>query len=138
GSLRGTVTVRKTGWLTNLPKQSSATPIMSTISTPDWSERTSRVNGIRTPPVSPGHAYLRIILLFATFGLPIVFMSGKSLTGDEAAHLPAGYSYLTTHKVTLNPEHPPLIKELCALPLLFLDVTMPIDQDSLERSAKDS
>jgi hypothetical protein len=111
---------------------------MSTISTPDSSERSSGVNGIRTQPVSRDHAHLRIILLFATFGLPIVFMSGKSLTGDEAAHLPAGYSYLTTHKVTLNPEHPPLIKELCALPLLFLDLTMPIDQDSIERSAKDS
>src|SRR5262249_22351733 len=43
-----------------------------------------------------------------------------------------------THRVTLNPEHPPLIKEICALPLLFLDVVMPVAQDVIEQRAKDS
>ena len=31
----------------------------------------------------------RIILLLATFVLPIVCLSGKSVTADEIAHLPA-------------------------------------------------
>jgi len=39
---------------------------------------------------------------------------------DEVAHIPAAYSYLTQHEIRLNPEHPPLIKDLAALPLLFL------------------
>jgi hypothetical protein len=43
-------------------------------------------------------------------------------TYDEAIHLTAGYSYITTHDYRLNPEHPPLLKELSAVPLLFLNV----------------
>lgn len=39
---------------------------------------------------------------------------------DEIAHIPAGYSYVTQHEIRLNPEHPPLIKDLAGLPLLFL------------------
>ncbi|MBI4359199.1 MAG: glycosyltransferase family 39 protein [Candidatus Nealsonbacteria bacterium] len=44
-----------------------------------------------------------------------------SLTMDELAHLPAGYSYLTQQDMRLNPEHPPLIKDLAAFPLLFIE-----------------
>ncbi len=39
---------------------------------------------------------------------------------DELAHLPAGYSYLAQKDMRINPEHPPLIKDLAALPLLFI------------------
>ena len=39
---------------------------------------------------------------------------------DELSHLPAGYSYLTQKDMRINPEHPPLIKELAGLPLLFI------------------
>ena len=39
---------------------------------------------------------------------------------DETAHIPAGYSYLTRHDMRLNPEHPPLLKDLAALPLVFM------------------
>jgi hypothetical protein len=46
----------------------------------------------------------------------------ESQTIDEAVHLTAGYSYITTGDFRLNPEHPPLLKELSALPLLALDV----------------
>src|SRR5439155_4695823 len=91
-----------------------------------------------TAPLPRDHLLLRVVLLLATLVFPVGFMTGKSLTGDEAAHLPAGYSYLVTHRVTLNPEHPPLIKEICALPLLFLDVVMPVAQDVIEQGAKDS
>lgn len=44
---------------------------------------------------------------------------------DELAHIPAGYSYLTQKDMRLNPEHPPLIKDLAGLPLLFLDINFP-------------
>ncbi len=45
------------------------------------------------------------------------FVRANSQTHDEAVHLTAGYSYLVTHEFRLNPEHPPLLKELAALPL---------------------
>jgi hypothetical protein len=38
---------------------------------------------------------------------------------DELAHIPAGYSYIKYFDYRLNPEHPPLIKALSAIPLLF-------------------
>lgn len=43
-----------------------------------------------------------------------------SATVDEVAHLPAGYSYWVTHDFRMNPEHPPLVKLLAAIPLLVL------------------
>lgn len=44
---------------------------------------------------------------------------------DELPHIPAGYSYLTEKDYRLNPEHPPLIKILAAVPLLFQNINFP-------------
>ncbi len=48
------------------------------------------------------------------FMVAIAFFSlrGDSAIMDEVAHLPAGYSYIAKHDMRLNPEHPPLIKDL--------------------------
>lgn len=51
--------------------------------------------------------------------------SGNAITTDELAHIPSGYYYLKTGKYFLNVEHPPLIKDLSALPLLFVDPVLP-------------
>lgn len=59
-------------------------------------------------------------------------MRGKSATYDEVSHIPAGFSYLTTGLIKLNPQHPPLIKEICALPLLFLDLKDSLDRNGLK------
>lgn len=59
-------------------------------------------------------------LLIFMFFLAVFSMKDDSATMDEVAHLPAGYSYLTQKDMRLNPEHPPLIKDLAALPLLFI------------------
>ncbi|MEI6588058.1 MAG: glycosyltransferase family 39 protein [Candidatus Moraniibacteriota bacterium] len=48
---------------------------------------------------------------------------------DETAHIPAGYSYLTMHDMRLNPEHPPLLKDLAAFPLLFLNLNFDTTQN---------
>ena len=48
---------------------------------------------------------------------------------DEVAHIPAGYSYLTEQDMRINPEHPPLIKNLSALPLLFMNLNFDTTQD---------
>ncbi len=39
---------------------------------------------------------------------------------DEIPHIGAGYSYVTKLDMRLNPEHPPLIKDLAGLALLPL------------------
>jgi len=59
-------------------------------------------------------------LLIFVFLITILSARGDSATMDEVAHLPAGYSYLTQKDMRLNPEHPPLIKDLAAIPLLFI------------------
>jgi hypothetical protein len=46
---------------------------------------------------------------------------------DETAHIPAAYSYVTKHEIRLNPEHPPLLKDLAGLPLLFLHLNFVTD-----------
>ncbi len=45
----------------------------------------------------------------------------SSPTNDEVAHLPAGFTYLAWGDYRLNPEHPPLVKMLAALPIVLLD-----------------
>jgi len=66
--------------------------------------------------------------LLTTMALAAFFsMKGDALTFDELAHIPAGYSYLTKQDYRINPEHPPLIKDIPALPLLFLDLNFPDD-----------
>ncbi|MGH9419535.1 MAG: ArnT family glycosyltransferase [Thermoanaerobaculia bacterium] len=41
---------------------------------------------------------------------------------DETVHLAAGYRYLTAHDYRLNPEHPPLLKMLAAIPLRSMSI----------------
>jgi hypothetical protein len=73
----------------------------------------------------------RIYSLFAglllTLMFALMFGSAKdeSAIMDEMPHIPAGYSYLTEQDMRLNPEHPPLVKDLAAIPLLFLDLNFP-------------
>ena len=46
-------------------------------------------------------------LLVIMFSMAVFSIKDDSLTMDELAHLPAGYSYLTQKDMRLNPEHPP-------------------------------
>jgi hypothetical protein len=50
---------------------------------------------------------------------------GESLTWDEGDHIFAGYESLKTHDFGLNPEHPPMVKMIGALPLLSLELRVP-------------
>ncbi|QQG46349.1 MAG: glycosyltransferase family 39 protein [Candidatus Niyogibacteria bacterium] len=69
-------------------------------------------------------AFLMLVVMFV-----LMFFSSlnDSAVMDELAHIPAGYSYLTQKDYRLNPEHPPLIKDLAAFPLLFLNLNFPTD-----------
>jgi hypothetical protein len=60
---------------------------------------------------------LALLLLFFVQG--ISFIRASSPTYDEAMHVAAGYSYLATRDFRLEPQNPPLIKLLLALPLFF-------------------
>lgn len=64
-------------------------------------------------------------LLLILFSTATLSMAGDSLTFDELAHIPAGYSYLTQRDYRVNPEHPPLLKDLSAIPLLFGNLNFP-------------
>jgi len=66
-------------------------------------------------------------LLTLMFALAFFSSWNETATFDEVAHIPAGYSYLTQNDMRLNAEHPPLIKDIAALPLLFLNLNFPTD-----------
>lgn len=57
---------------------------------------------------------------------------------DEVPHIGAGYSYLVKKDARMNPEHPPLIKDLAAIPLLFLNLNSPFETGAWERGMRDA
>ncbi len=54
-------------------------------------------------------------LLVLMFFLASLSMQDDSATMDEQAHIPAGYSYISQKDMRINPEHPPLLKDLAGL-----------------------
>jgi hypothetical protein len=84
----------------------------------------------RTDP-EPRWLIAAAAMLIAVFvGLATSSLLSESQTSDEAIHLAAGFAYITRADFYLNPEHPPLAKEIAALPLLLLDVKLPFDHPS--------
>ncbi len=51
--------------------------------------------------------------------------TGATITSDEFAHISAGYYYLKTGRYLLNPEHPPLVKDIAAIPLFLVNPYIP-------------
>ena len=78
------------------------------------------------------HFGLALAQLLVFAALILQGSSRNSYINDEAARLGAGFSYLTEWNMRLNPEDPPLGKDLSALPLVLLfDLTAPRAIDSL-------
>lgn len=73
---------------------------------------------------------LLLLLLVAASVVSVSSMRTFNETTDEVPHIAAAYSYLHQGDFRLNVEHPPLIKEIAALPLL----TLPINFDETSRS----
>lgn len=69
--------------------------------------------------------YLAFVMMLFAGSLAVGSIWYDSAIRDEMPHIVAGYSYWTKQDYRINPEHPPLIKQLAALPLLFMDVYFP-------------
>lgn len=77
---------------------------------------------------------LLTIIALAAFGLMFQAARVDSPIMDELAHIPAGYGYVAYLNYQLNPEHPPLVKTLAALPLAAMDLRFPVDRDAWTRA----
>ncbi|MBI2454242.1 MAG: hypothetical protein HYV54_01570, partial [Parcubacteria group bacterium] len=73
---------------------------------------------------------LAVLIIAGAVALAIFSVKDDAITTDESPHISAGYSYLTQQDMRLNPEHPPLIKDLAALPLLFQKINFDADHSS--------
>lgn len=76
--------------------------------------------------ISRGYALITLALICCgAFSLMFWASRTDSAIMDELAHIPAGYGYVHNLDYNLNPEHPPLIKALAMLPVLFLQPNFP-------------
>lgn len=66
-----------------------------------------------------------VLILIGQGILQLHLARSDSAITDESIHILAGYLYLTRQDFSYNPEHPPLVKELAALPLLFIQPHIP-------------
>lgn len=69
------------------------------------------------------------LILGLMFTVSVFNARNDSATFDEVAHIPAGFSYIQEHDMRLNPEHPPLLKDLIGLPLAFLNLNFDKNND---------
>ena len=73
-------------------------------------------------------------LLLVAVALAVAAIQGwqairsKSPTFDEPAHIGAGLSYLKTGEFRINLQHPPLLKEIAAVPLLMTGARWPMTE----------
>ncbi|NTW13706.1 MAG: glycosyltransferase family 39 protein [Candidatus Moranbacteria bacterium] len=74
------------------------------------------------------HARLLVtLMLMGYFFLSLSLAWQESTTFDEKAHTPAAYSYVRFGDMRINPEHPPLLKDLAGIPLQFMSLSFPTD-----------
>jgi len=59
--------------------------------------------------------FIAAAMLIFMLGIAYFSLLDDSAIMDEVAHLPAGYSYVLQGDMRLNPEHPPLIKDLAGM-----------------------
>lgn len=71
---------------------------------------------------------LLFFILAVSFAIMATVSLQESAIMDELAHIPAGYGYVKFLDYRLNPEHPPLVKMISALPLVFMDLNFPTDK----------
>jgi dolichyl-phosphate-mannose--protein O-mannosyl transferase len=91
------------------------------------------IEGTLREPTAPGQrpwTIIGVLCLLAILWLQLVLSVRKnSFTWDEDDHIYAGYMSWKHSDFDLNPEHPPLMKLLAALPLLQLPLKLPALQN---------
>ncbi len=80
---------------------------------------------------------IAVVLLLAVLSVELIVPARRqSPVFDEGCHILAGYSYWTRADYGINPEHPPLVKMLAALPLLPLQLSYPSPADTFFKFAE--
>jgi tetratricopeptide (TPR) repeat protein len=71
-----------------------------------------------------------VLCLFVVLGLQLAFVANaNSITWDEDDHIYAGYMSLKKGDFGINPEHPPMVKMVAALPILNMPLKLPVIHD---------
>jgi 4-amino-4-deoxy-L-arabinose transferase-like glycosyltransferase len=70
-----------------------------------------------------------VLLLLVLEGQLLYSVRQESLTWDEGDHIFAGYMSLKHRDFGLNPEHPPLVKMVAAIPLQSMNLREPVLQN---------
>src|SRR5215472_8683394 len=79
-----------------------------------------------SPPLRKHAVWLAALVLLGIQAAQVVsVIHRESLTFDEDNHMFAGYMMWKTGDFGLNPEHPPLVKLLAAVPLIGMDLWIP-------------
>ncbi len=75
---------------------------------------------------------LGVVALLSVLFLQLAFsVHRNSITWDEDDHIYSGYMSWKHADFGLNPEHPPLVKLVAAIPLLSMQIKMPVLQDRM-------
>ena len=81
---------------------------------------------VMIPRGAPGRAWVAAGALVLVFFLQVLLVSRwKSPSWDETGHLAAGIAYLQEGNFLVNPQHPPLLKELSGLSLMLSGARLP-------------
>ena len=82
---------------------------------------------------APGLLWLAAGALLVVFFLQVFFVSRvKSPSWDEPGHIAAGLANVTAGNFLVNPQHPPLLKELSGLALMLYGARLPEDPPTRE------
>lgn len=75
-------------------------------------------------------AVVSVVFLLALLITQLALVAHReSITWDEDDHIYAGYISLKTGDHGINPEHPPLVKMIAAVPILSMTLNLPAMQD---------
>ncbi|MBI4141501.1 phospholipid carrier-dependent glycosyltransferase, partial [Candidatus Woesearchaeota archaeon] len=78
-----------------------------------------------------------IIIIFLLAWIAIISPHLASITpptSDEYTFIPSGYTYWKTGDFRMNTEQPPLIKLFNTIPLLFMNVNLPLEHTSWSKA----
>ncbi|RJQ14049.1 phospholipid carrier-dependent glycosyltransferase [Candidatus Parcubacteria bacterium] len=82
--------------------------------------------------------YIAVALILGVMGaLAIGSFWNDAVTTDESPHTVAGYTYLKFKDFRINPEHPPLMKDLAGLPLQFQNLNFPTEHPAWKDNVND-